>query len=51
MAELYCNDPTLALAVINAILEDGERAELLAVLRQLAHAKIWAQTPLKSPIG
>lgn len=38
MAELYRSDPALALDVINGILEDGDQAELLAVLRQLAHA-------------
>ncbi|NYT45528.1 helix-turn-helix domain-containing transcriptional regulator [Pollutimonas thiosulfatoxidans] len=38
MAELYRNDPTLALDVINSILEDGDQAELLTVLRQLAQA-------------
>ncbi|PND30293.1 addiction module antidote protein [Achromobacter pulmonis] len=38
MAELYRNDPTLALEVINDILQDGEQAELLIVLRQLARA-------------
>ena len=38
MAELYRNDPALALDVINGILEDGDQAELLIVLRQLAQA-------------
>jgi probable addiction module antidote protein len=38
MAELYRSDPTLALEVINSILEDGDQAELLTVLRQLAPA-------------
>ena len=38
MAELYRNDPALALEVINAILADGEQAELMTVLRQLAQA-------------
>lgn len=38
MAELYRSDPVLALDVINGILEDGDQAELLIVLRQLAHA-------------
>ena len=36
MAELYRSDPALALDVINGILEDGDQAELLTVLRQLA---------------
>jgi probable addiction module antidote protein len=38
MAEVYRNDPALALDVINGILEDGDQAELLTVLRQLAQA-------------
>lgn len=38
MAELYRDDPALALEVINAILEDGDQAELLIVLRQMAQA-------------
>jgi len=38
MADLYRRDPALALEVINGILEDGDQAELLIVLRQLAAA-------------
>lgn len=38
MAELYRGDPALALAVINDILADGDQAELLIVLRQMAQA-------------
>lgn len=38
MAELYRSDPALALEVINSILEDGDQAELLIVLRQMAQA-------------
>ena len=38
MAELYRNDPALTLDVINGVLEDGDQAELLTVLRQLAQA-------------
>ncbi len=38
MAEVYRNDPELALDVINGILEDGDQAELLTLLRQLAQA-------------
>ena len=38
MAELYHSDPALALDVVNGILEDGDQAELLIVLRQLAQA-------------
>ncbi|MCX5473391.1 addiction module antidote protein [Alcaligenes sp. A-TC2] len=36
MADLYRSDPALALETINQILEDGDQAELLIVLRQLA---------------
>ncbi len=35
MAELYRGDPAVALEVINSILEDGDQAELLIVLRQM----------------
>lgn len=38
MAELYRDDPAFALEVINAILEDGDPAELPIVLRQMAQA-------------
>ncbi|WOB09729.1 MULTISPECIES: DNA-binding protein [Burkholderiales] len=38
MAELYRSDPALALEVINGILADGDQAELMTVLRQLAQA-------------
>jgi len=38
MADLYRSDPALALDVINGVLEDGDQAELLIVLRQLAQA-------------
>jgi probable addiction module antidote protein len=38
MAELYRSDPALALDVINGILADGDQAELLIVLRQMAQA-------------
>lgn len=38
MAELYRNDPALALELINSILADGEQAELLIVLRKMAQA-------------
>ena len=38
MAELYRSDPALALEVINNILADGDQAELMTVLRQLAQA-------------
>lgn len=38
MAELYRSDPALALETINQILEEGDQAELLIVLRQLAQA-------------
>lgn len=38
MAELYRNDPALAIDVVNDILENGDQAELLIVLRQLTKA-------------
>lgn len=38
MAELYGSDPALALEVVNAILADGDQAELLVVLRQMTQA-------------
>lgn len=38
MAELYRSDPALALEVINSILEDGDQAELLVVLRHMTQA-------------
>jgi probable addiction module antidote protein len=38
MAELYCEDPDFAAAMLNAILQDGDQAELMVVLRQLAKA-------------
>jgi probable addiction module antidote protein len=38
MAELYRSDPVFALEVINGILEDGDQAELLTVLRHMAQA-------------
>jgi probable addiction module antidote protein len=38
MAELYRDDPEFAIAMLNAILEDGDQAELMVVLRQLAKA-------------
>ena len=36
MAELYREDRPFAVQVINNILQDGEQAELLVVLRQMA---------------
>ena len=38
MAELYRDDPSFALEVINNILDDGDQAELLIVLRQMTQA-------------
>ncbi len=38
MAQLYRDDPAFALEVINGMLEDGDQAELLIVLRQMAQA-------------
>lgn len=44
LAELYRSDPALALEVINGILADGDQAELMTVLRQLAQAVGGVQT-------
>lgn len=38
MAELYRDDPTLAVALINNVLENGDQAELLITLRHLTLA-------------
>lgn len=38
MAELYHSDPAFALDLMNTILKDGDQADLLIMLRQLAHA-------------
>ena len=38
MVELYRSEPALALEVINSILADGDQAELMIMLRQLAQA-------------
>jgi len=38
MAELYRSDPAFVVELINRILEDGDQAELLLVLRQVAQA-------------
>lgn len=44
MAELYRNDPGLAVEVINSILKDGDQAELLVILRHVAQALGGIQT-------
>lgn len=38
MAEMYREDPVYAVQLINSILEDGDQAELLIALRQMAKA-------------
>ncbi|MFP5277561.1 MAG: DNA-binding protein [Acidobacteriota bacterium] len=38
MAEKFRNDPAYAVELLNSILEDGDQAELLIVLRQMAKA-------------
>ena len=45
MAELYRSDPVLAIETINAILADGDPAELRIVMRQLALAHQPTQLP------
>jgi|SRR6185437_1041940 len=44
MAETFREDPQYAVDLLNAILKDGDQAELLIVLRQLAKAFGGAQT-------
>lgn len=44
MAELFRQDPAYALELLNSILEDGEQAELLIALRQMAKAFGGVQT-------
>ena len=38
MAEIFRNDPTYAVELLNSILEDGDQGELLVALRQMAKA-------------
>ena len=38
MAEYYKEDPEYAMKLLNAILEDGDQAELLSILRQMTKA-------------
>jgi probable addiction module antidote protein len=38
MAEIFRDDPEYAVELLNAILEDGDRAELQIALRQMAKA-------------
>ena len=38
MAEVYQKDPAYALELLNSVLADGDQAEQLVVLRQLAKA-------------
>jgi probable addiction module antidote protein len=38
MAELYSDDPEFAVAMLNAILLDGDQAELMVMMRQMAKA-------------
>ena len=44
MAETFRQDPAYALELLNSILEDGEQAELLIALRQMAKAFGGVQT-------
>ena len=43
MAELYRSDPTYAAQLLSSILEDGDQAELLIALRQMAQQHPAAQ--------
>ncbi len=38
MAEIFRNDPSYAVELLNSILEDGEQSELLIALRQMTKA-------------
>ena len=38
MAEIFSNDPAYAVELLNSILADGDQAELLIALRQMAKA-------------
>ncbi len=38
MTELYREDPDLAVAMVNSILEDGDQAELIVTLRQIVQS-------------
>ena len=38
MAEVFSNDPAYAVELLNSILADGDQAELLIALRQMAKA-------------
>lgn len=38
MAEMFAADPAFALELLNDILKDGDQAELLIILRQMAKA-------------
>jgi probable addiction module antidote protein len=38
MAELYREDPALAVEMLNGILEDGDQGELMVALRQMTKA-------------
>ena len=44
MAEQFQDDPAYALQLLNSVLEDGDQAELLIVLRQMAKAFGGVQT-------
>ncbi|MGB9148130.1 MAG: addiction module antidote protein [Acidobacteriaceae bacterium] len=44
MAEVFREDPAYAVELLNSILEDGDQAELLIALRQLAKAFGGVQT-------
>jgi DNA-binding phage protein len=38
MADLYREDPTLAVELLNSILEDGDQGDLMIALRQITKA-------------
>ncbi len=46
MAELYSEEPDFALATLNAILQDGDQAELMVVVRQMTRPRLTAHQRL-----
>ncbi len=51
MAELYRSDPALAADLINSMMEDGDQAEVLIALRQLAMGLRLAVQPFEHTQG
>jgi DNA-binding phage protein len=50
MAELYREEPDFAIATLNAVLQDGDQAELMVMLRQMTKAQLYcAPSPAAYP--